>query len=235
MSDIGRDPLDEQLTWQLQRELPRYTAPARLRVAIVDAAEAATRPRRWAWLWPALTASATALVLGLLFLPLLPRLAPADPLERIVRSVISEHTRVRMWGARRPDVMLAALPWLTQESGIGLSRVFAGDDRIQSLGAEPVYLAQRRGLAIHYRDIAGRLLTYAALPAPELPIPERKRVQVDRFRPALLYESGYSVWVWKQGDLVCLLVSSLVTQADLGDFRDYFLRVRAGTEPFLPY
>ena len=237
MSDVIRDPFDEELSRRLARELPRYTAPARLRVAIVRAAEPS--PRRWGWGWgwfgPSLASAATALVLVLAFLPMLPRIAPADPLQRLVRSVVAEHTRVRMWGARRPDVVPAALPRVTEESGVGLERVFIGDDRLEALSAEPVFLEQRRGLAIHYRDTAGRLVSYVAIPAPEMPIPERRRVEVDRFRPALFHDQGHSVWVWKQGDLVCLLVGSLVTQAELQDFRDYFVRVRSETEPFLPY
>src|SRR6266542_18686 len=49
-------------------DVPRYTASAHLRAAI---AEAAAPPRRRAtWLAPVLTAAATALVLGLVFLPL---------------------------------------------------------------------------------------------------------------------------------------------------------------------
>lgn len=235
MSDTLPGPFDDELSRRLAQELPRHAAPARLRVAIIRAAEPA--PRRWGrgWFGPSLAAAATTLVLVLAFLPMLPRLAPADPVQRLVRSVVAEHTRVRMWGARRPDVVPAALPWVTEESGVGLERVFIGDDRLEALGAEPVFLEQRRGLAIHYRDTTGRLVSYVAIPAPEMPIPERRRVEVDRFRPALFHDHGHSVWVWKQGDLVCLLVGSLVTQAELQDFRDYFVRVRSETEPFLPY
>ena len=226
------DPLsDEALGSRIAGELPRHAAPARLRHAVAEAA----RPRAaWGpWLSGALAASATALLLFLLFIPLLPRIAPADPMQRLVRSVVAEHTRTLMWGARRPDVIPAALPWLTQESGIGLARVFAGDERLTFVAAEPVYLEQRRGIALHYREEEGHLLTYVVLPAPGLPMPERKRVQVDRWRPALLNDSGFSVWAWKQGDLACFIVSDMISETDLGHFRDYFVRVRVATEPVL--
>jgi hypothetical protein len=185
------------------------------------------------WLSAALAASATALLLFLFFIPLLPRIVPADPVQRLVRSVVAEHTRTLMWGARRPDVILAALPWLTQESGIGLARVFAGDERLTFVSAEPVYLEQRRGIALYYRNENGHLLTYVVLPAPGLPMPERQRIQVDRWRPALLRDSGFSIWVWKQGDLACFIVSDMISETDLGDFREYFVRVRIATEPVL--
>jgi hypothetical protein len=227
------DPLsDEALGNRLAAELPRHAAPARLRHTVVEAVRprASMRP----WLSAALAAAATALLLFLVFIPLLPRIAPADPVQRLVRSVVAEHTRTLMWGARRPDVIPAALPWLTQESGIGLSRVFVGDERLTFVSAEPVYLEQRRGIALHYRDEDGHLLTYVVLPAPGLPMPERQRVQVDRWRPALLRDSGFSVWVWKQGDLACFIVSDMISETDLGHFREYFVRVRVATEPILP-
>ncbi len=224
------DPLsDEALGGRLAAELPRHAAPARLRHAVL----AAARPRSdlRPWLSAAVAAAATALALILVFIPMLPRIAPADPVQRLVRSVVAEHTRTIMWGARRPDVIPAALPWLTQESGIGLLRVFAGDERLTFVNAEPVYLEQRRGIALHYRDGESHLLTYVVLPAPGLPMPERQRVQVDRWRPALVRDSGFSVWVWKQGDLACFIVSDMISETDLGHFREYFVRVRVATEP----
>jgi hypothetical protein len=226
------DPLsDEALGSRLAGELPRHAAPAGLRHTVSETARprSALRP----WLAASLAAAATALVLTLVFIPLLPRIAPADPVQRMVRSVVAEHTRTLMWGARRPDVIPAALPWLTEESGIGLLRVFGGDERLSFVAAEPVYVEQRRGIALYYRDEGGHLVTYAVLPAPGLPMPERQRVQVERWRPALLHDSGFSVWVWKQGDLACFIVSDPTAEGDLASFRDHFVRVRVATEPIL--
>jgi hypothetical protein len=166
---------------------------------------------------------------------MLPRVVPADPTERLVRSVVAEHTRALLWGARRSEILPAALPWLTQESGIDLARVFVGDDRLIFTGAEPVYLEGRRGMALYYRDGDGHLVTYAVLPAPGLPLPERQRVQVERFKPALLNENGFSAIVWKQGDLACFLVADMVSEAEVARFKDYFVRVRTATEPVPAY
>jgi len=90
-------------------------------------------------------------------------------------------------------------------------------------------------MALYYRDGEGHLLTYMVLPAPGLPLPERRRVQVDRFKPALMHDNGFSAWVWRQGDLACFLVSDMVSQADLERFKDYFVRVRVATEPVPAY
>src|SRR5437879_13196725 len=111
---------------------------------------------------------------------------PSAPTERLVRAVVAEHTRVLMWGARRPEVVPTALPWLTQESGIGLRKFFVGDDRLVFVGAEPVYLEGRRGLTLYYRDGDGHLLNYTVLPWPGLPLPESLRGRArTKARPAL--------------------------------------------------
>jgi len=231
MSERRGDLSDEALARRLATELPRYPAPPRLRAAV--RATLARRPRV-DWLAPAFAAAATALVFTLAVLPSLPRTGP-DPVHRLVRAVVAEHTRAVLWGARRPDVIPAALPWLTQESGIDLRSVFSGDEHLTLLGAEPVYIEQRRGLAVHYRDADGHHLTYTVLPAPGLTLPERRRVPMGRWRPALLREGDFSVVVWKHGDLACFLVSDLVSEADVARLKEYFVRVRGATEPVPAY
>jgi hypothetical protein len=232
MNERPWDLSDEALGRWLQAELPRHAPPARLRAAV--AAERPGASAAW-WLAPALAAAGTALVLILFFFPLLPRGVPADPVLRLTQAVVSEHTRALMWGARRPDIIPATVPWLAQETGIELARVFPGDDHLAFVAAEPVYLDHRRGVALHYRDPDGHHLTYVVLPAPGLAVPERNRIKIDRFRPALLHDGGFSVWVWRQGDLACFLVSDMVSEADVTRFKDYFVRVRVATEPVPSY
>jgi len=230
MSDARHDS-DEALGRRLAAELPRHSAPARLRTAIAEAT--VPPPPRAAWIPPFLAAGATALAMLLFFMPLLPRTEPSDPAQQLLRAVVSEHSRAMMWGVRQAQVMPAAAPWLTQESGIEFAKAFLGDDRLAFLGAEPVYLERERGAALHYRDPEGRLVTFIALPAPNLRLPDRPRVQIDRYRPLLMRDSGFAAWVWKAGragNVACFLVSDV---NDLEQFKDYFARVRAATEPGL--
>jgi len=228
-----RPDSDEELGGRLSGELPRYTAPARLRVSIVAATE--PRPRRLVWLLPLVSAAATALVFGFAVLPLMPRSTAADPTLRLTRAVVSEHSRALMWGARKPEIYPATLSSdLWEEAGLSLSRVFVGDAQLLFIAAEPVYLERQRGIAVHYRDGDGHLVTYVALPAPGLTLPERQRVQIEKWRPALVQDSGFATLVWKQGDIACFLVADMVSEEDLTRFRDYFVRVRSGTEPALP-
>ena len=233
MSDRIDDTSDEMLGRRLAAELTRHTAPARLRVTIVEAAT--PRSRRPVWLMPMLSAAATAMILVLAVMPVLPRIVPADPVQRYVRAVVSEHSRAIMWGARHGEVLPTALPWLTQESGIALSRVFVGDERLEFVAAEPVYLERQRGVAIHYKDSDGHMISYVALPAIGLTVPDRERVQIEKWRPALVRDSGFASWVWKQGDVGCFLVSDMVSADDLERFKEYFVRIRVATEPVPAY
>jgi hypothetical protein len=227
------DLSDEQLGRRLAAELPRRAAPAHLRRAILGTAPA--RTPRLSWLSPAVSAFAAVLVVILFFVPALPRLVPSDPTERLVRAVVSEHTRTIMWGSRRGDVVPAGFTDLTRETGVSLPRTFVGDDQLTLVAADPVYVDRRRGVALHYRDSDGHLVSYVAVPAPGVVVPDRSRVQIDRYRPALLRDSGFATWLWRQGDVVCLIVSDRVSDAELETFKDYFRRMRATTEPLAAY
>jgi hypothetical protein len=227
------DLSDEELGRRLAAELPRHAAPAHLSRAIRAALP--TQTARPAWLAPAVSALATALVVFLFLVPGLPRLVPADPTERLVRAVVSEHTRTLMWGSRGGDVVSASLPDLARETGVTLARAFAGDGELTLVAVEPVYVDRRRGVAIHYRDSEGHLVSYVAVPAPTVRVPDRQRVQVDRYRPALMRDSGFAAWFWRQGDVACLIVSDRVSDTEMDTFKDHFKRLRAATEPLPAY
>jgi hypothetical protein len=63
-----------------------------------------------------------------------------------------------------------------------------------------------------------------------VPIPDRERVQIARWRPAVRTEDGVALIVWKQSGLMCVMVSDLVSDSDLRRFKDYFIKVRSSTE-----
>ena len=228
------DLSDEELGRRLAAELPRRMAPAHLRRAILAAAQQA-RPVRAPWFAPAISALAMALVLILFFVPILPRRVPLDPTERLVRAVVSEHTRTLMWGARRGEVVPAAFTELARQTGVSLNRAFAGDDQLALVAADPVYVDRHRGVALHYRDADGHLVSYVAVPAPGVTVPDRDRVQIDRYRPALVRDNGFAAWLWREGDVACVIVSDRVSEAELEIFKDYFRRMRAATEPLAAY
>ncbi len=229
---------DEALLGRLLRErLPRHPPPARLRAAILQAAAREAPGRGWGvrWMAPVAAAVAMAMITLLWIAPSLPTSAPNDPIRLLARAVISEHARTILWGESRPDVVPAALPQAMEESGVALNWVFTGDDMIQLVNAQATYLEGRRGIELAYRDADNHAVTYVVLPAGTLVLPERGRVQIDRWRPLIRMEGGFSLILWKQQNLLCVLVSDLVSDADLAKFKEYFVKVRSSTEPYAVY
>jgi len=230
------DPGEEARFRRLLAErLPRHSPPPRLRATIL---QAAAPPSRAFWWAPVLSALATAMVLGLVALPLLPRPLPLlprpvepDPFRSMVSAVLSQHARSQMWGEARPEAVSAALPRVMEQTGIGLSWLFQGDDEIQLINAEPLVVEGRRALALTYKDTEGHTLTYTLLPGAGVTLPKQGRVKIDRYEPLLTQIEGWSIFVWKQNDLACFLISDLVSEQDLARFKQVFLKVRQGTPP----
>lgn|SRR5574337_1389778 len=222
----SREDVGEEARFRrfLAERLPRHAAPGRLRAAIVEA----SAPRTSRWYAPALSALATALVLVLVGLPLLPRHAP-DSLQPIVNAVLSAHMQIALWGEARPEAAAAAQR-VMEETGIGLAWFFQGDDQVQLINVEPKVVQGRRALALTYRDMEGHLLTYLLVSGAGVSLPTRGRVQIDGFRPLLTKVDGFSLFVWKQQDLACFLISDLVSEQDLSRFKEVFLKVRNSTE-----
>ena len=233
----NRQEDDARFQRLLKERLPRRLPPPHLRAAIVEAVGRETRPRRWWSLWmpPAAAAAAMALVMLLWLAPSLPTTTSGDPLRILAYAVISEHARAILWGESRSDVVPAVLPRAMEESGVALSWVFTGDDTIRLVNAQPTYLDGRRGIELDYRDVDGHAVTYVILPAGAITLPDRGRVRIDRWRPLVRTEGGFSLIIWNQQNLLCVLVSDLVSDADLAKFKEYFVKVRSSTEPYAVY
>ncbi len=228
---------DEELSRRLREQLPRYPASTSLRAAIVQALLPDTPRRPWwtLWLAPAVSSLATAMIAMLWIAPSLTATTASDPLQLVSRAVMSEHARNILWGESRHDVVPAALPRAMEESGVALNWVFTGDEDIQLINAKPTYLEGRRGIQLAYEDAHGHTVTYVILPAGKVVLPERGRVQVDRWRPLLRKENGFSLIVWRQQGLLCVMVSDLVSDDDLSRFKQYFVKIRSSTEPYAVY
>ncbi|HXJ81892.1 MAG TPA: hypothetical protein VMS64_24810 [Candidatus Methylomirabilis sp.] len=229
-------PDDAGLERLLRARLPRHPAPPRLRAALLRTASPPPSRTAWAmqWMPPLASAAAMALIMLLWIAPRLPN-GPLEPVRLLTHAVMSEHARTILWGESRADVVPAVLPRAMEESGVALSLVFVGDDAIQLVNAQPTYLEGRRGIQLTYRDQDGHAVTYMILPAGPLVLPDRGRVQIDRWRPLVRTEAGFSFIIWKQQNFLCLLVSDLVSDADLAKLEQYFVKVRSSTEPYQVY
>jgi hypothetical protein len=159
----------------------------------------------------------------------------ADPVRLVSRAVLNEHARTILWGESRRDVVPAVLPRAMEESGVALNLVFSGDERLWLVNAQPVYLDGRRGIELAYRDADGHTVSYVVLPARTLTLPDRGRVQIANWRPLIRTEGGFSMILWKQQDLLCALVSDLVSADDVARLKEYFVKVRSSTEPYAVY
>jgi hypothetical protein len=219
------------------RALPRHRAPGSFRVALAETlAPPAARRRRFAmWFTPALSALATAMIMVMLFAPWLSPRVPPDPIRPLARAVINQHARAIWWGESRPDILNSVLPHAMHESGVALNWVFTGDDHIQLVNAQPIYLEGRRGMELAYHDAHGHTVTYLILPLPSLTLPERGRLQIDRWRPHVRKDGGFAMIMWKQRDLLCVLISDLVSDDDFGRLKEYFVKVRSSTDPYATY
>lgn len=228
---------DGEIGRRLRERLPRHPAPPGLRAAVVQALMP-ERPRQpWGALWlpPSLAAVATALIMLLYLAPTLPSAPGADPVQLVTRAVLAEHARNTFWGETRSDVIPVALPRAMEESGVALSWVFTGDEDIRLINAKPTYLEGRRGIELAYQDTSGHTVTYIIVPSGTVTLPERGRVQIDRWRPVVKRENGFSLILWRQQGLLCVMVSDLVSDDDLSRFKQYFVKVRSSTEPYAVY
>lgn len=218
----------------LRERLPRHPATPVLRSAVVEALMPGRARQSWwmFWLPPACSAVATALVMLLWIAPSLPSAPAVDPAQLVARAVLAGHARSVFWGESRADVVPAALPRAIEESGVGLNWVFTGDEDIQLINAKPTYLEGRRGIELIYQDAAGHTVTYVIVPGGSVALPERGRVQIDRWRPVVKRENGFSLIMWRQQGLLCVMASDLVSDEDLSRFKQYFVKVRSSTDPY---
>ena len=228
IEEHGGEP--DEMGRLLRERVTRHRAPARLRSTVVASLYPSGERRRPAlWLAPALSALATAMVMVLWLVPALPR-PGGDALQMLSRAVMTEHARAVLWGEARPDAVPGALPRVMDESGVLLSWVFTGDQDLRLVNAQPTFLEGRRALALTYQDRDGHSVSYIIARGPNVAIPELGRVQIAKWRPLVTKDDGFALIVWKQSGLVCVMVSDLVSDDDLGRFKEYFVKVRSATE-----
>jgi hypothetical protein len=242
---MARDPGEDQpigddrlVDRALRERLGRYPASPRLRASLLRALEAEAAPPRWGanWLAPAVSALATAVVMLLWVAGGLPTALPGDPLRDLTRAVVTEHARTLSWTDAQPDVVPATLPRVMDESGIILNLVFTGDSDLRLVNAHPTYVEGHRGLSLAYQDTHGHGVTYVIFPgAVTVALPEQERVKIETWRPVVRKESGFSLIMWKQQGLFCVLVADLVSDDDLARLKQYFVKVRSATDLYQRY
>jgi len=229
-NDVYSD--DPELGRWLRDRLPRHPAPAPLRAAVLQALEPeGRRPLRdWKWMAPSVAALATAMVMVMWMATGLPSLRSTDPIQRISRAVVTEHARTLSWAQGDSDLVPAALPRVMEESGVILNWVFTGDEEIHLVSAQPTYVDGHRGMSLGYMDRNGHAVTYVIVPSGGVTLPEEGRVQIERWRPLIRRENGFSLILWKDKGMLCAMIAALVSESDLARLKEYFVKVRSRTE-----
>jgi hypothetical protein len=229
---------DRLMSRALRERLGRYPASTRLRAALLRALEPEAPRPRWgaSWLAPAIAALATAVVMIFWMAGGLPTGLTGDPLRDLTRAVVTEHARTLSWSDAQPDVVPATLPRVMDESGVVLNLVFTGDSDIRLINAHPTYVEGHRGLSLAYQDARGHGVTYVIFPgAVTVALPESERVKIASWRPVVRKEGGFSLIMWKQQGLFCVLVADLVSDDDLARLKEYFVKVRSATDLYSRY
>jgi hypothetical protein len=224
---------DRLVSRALRERLGRYPASPRLRAALLRALEPEPPRAPWGagWLAPAVSALATAVVMLFWVAGGLPTAVPDDTLRDLTRAVVTEHARTLSWSDARPDVVAATLPRVMDESGVTLNLLFIGDSDIHLVNAHPTYVEGHRGLSLAYVDARGHGVTYVIFPGAALvALPEQERVKIETWRPVVRKESGFSLIMWKQQGLFCVLVADLVSDDDFARLKQYFVKVRSATD-----
>ncbi|HEV8673372.1 MAG TPA: zf-HC2 domain-containing protein [Methylomirabilota bacterium] len=210
------------------RALPRSPAPAALARRLERLRLARPRPAPIRWLArPWVAAAAAAVLVAAVLAPWVQFRGrpPEDPLERLVQSSLTEHTRILLQlqaVAGEVSDPASAFATLRSLTDVQVPSAFAGDEELTLLEARPTVIANRKAAAVVLRDQAWFITTYFALHGQDLPMPNEGRVQIDTYRPYMRQVNGFHVIYWKQGDYAYLMVSDL----DDPRSRQLFLKMR---------
>jgi anti-sigma factor RsiW len=191
----------------LEDRLPQYAAPLslkrRLQARLPPAPLPARRRRAVRWWGPLALAAALALAIGLGT-----RLRPqSDPL---VAEAVADHVRVVL--RERPvDIESGGphqvKPWFTGRLDFALPSVFGGDDEFKLEGGSVGYYLDRQAAVLVYR----RQLHKASLfvfRGDGLSFP-RAEQDLGRVRASVRHARGFSIVLWREGELGYALVSDL--------------------------
>ena len=216
---------EQALTRRLQ-EVVRYRPPEPFRAAVQRelTGKEWRGIRNWVqWRWLA----AAAVLLLAVGISLVVR-ERQDPLRAMIAEAATNHRQMVLQqefvgfpdvGPRGPT----ELPRLLLERlGLPIETLFLGDADLFLMGIRPLFVRQRKGVALLYADRHGRMSSLLLVPAPEMEIPKGERMQIETFRPYHTTMDSFRVLVWKQKELLC----SLVARADDRELANLFMKIR---------
>jgi anti-sigma factor RsiW len=202
----------------LVAKLPQYAAPLALkhrlqaRLPPLAATPARRRPALGRWLTPlsVAVAACAVLVIGL-------RHWPSGPGDPLVTEAVADHLRV-VYRDHPTDIESGGphqvKPWFTGRIDFALPTVFGGDNDFTLEGGSVGYYLDRKAAVLVYK----RRLHTASLfvfRADGFAFPRAER-NLGRVAAAVRHGRGFSVVLWKDGELGYALVSDLNTDELVG-------------------
>jgi anti-sigma factor RsiW len=127
------------------------------------------------------------------------------------------------WDRGRQDLEVT-LAYLSRWLDVEFPRPPMAAGPLRLVGARPTYVFERKAAAFTYEDARGRMVTLFVFRGGDIQLPERGRVQVERFKPYFAAADGSALCVWKQKDAGFSMVGKMSQQ----DLAQAFLRVRQG-------
>lgn len=226
---------DGRIRALLRERLPRYTAPADLRLRVgrlvVQPTHRVVRraePAGWrGWLaWrPRLVPSLAGAMAAVAIVWAGAGWLAQDPMARLVHDALHEHVEYAedMMPRPAPDprTVLDPLPDLV---GFPIGPAFAGDAEIQLVSGLPSEVQGKKVAALIYRNKAMRYSTLFLLPE-ELSIPEAARLTIQTYRPHYRVAEGRHLLLWRQRGLTHILVTD-IPEAELPGM---FLKIRTAS------
>jgi anti-sigma factor RsiW len=224
MSRDDKDPvehaLDDALARHVRRHRPSPDFERRLRLRLGAAAPAAVpppappAPSRWRALVPMAAALAGAAIVALAVRPGAPR-APAGPEWSLADEAVSDHLRV-VASTRPPEIESGGIhqvkPWFTGRVDFAPRVAFAGDADFPLVGGSLGYVLDRKAAVFSFRRRLHQI-SLLVFPSAGMPWPDGGVTLAGR----LVHEEssrGFSVVMWRDGDLGYALVSD-VARPDL--------------------
>jgi anti-sigma factor RsiW len=192
----------------LEEQLPQRPAPLALKRRLA-ARLPSVPPRRARRMVPAALAAGVALAAGLALVVALRPRAPAPP-EPLVAEAVADHLRV-LYREHPVDIESGGphqvKPWFTGRLDFALPRVFGGDADFALQGGAVGYFFDRKAAELVYTHKLHRVSLFV-FRADGLPFPAARR-DLGRVVARVERERGFSVVLWRDGDLGYCLVSDL--------------------------
>jgi anti-sigma factor (TIGR02949 family) len=212
--------LEEQLSDVLERRLPQHPAPLALkrRLAARLSVEPEARPALALRAWmrriaPSLASALAAASLALLCVRAINPAAfhPESPVAQLVAEGVNDHLRI-VQSTHPVEIESGGIhqvkPWFTGRLDFAPRIAFSGDDEFPLVGGSVGYYRDRKAAVFIFKHKL-HTISLVVFPAEGLAWPTRGLERIGRLNVASRSDRGFSVLLWRDGQLGYCLVSDV--------------------------